>query len=61
MTVKCSSNLIEVDESVPLRAGSKPGTVIVRVKEGENWQGNEFTNCDLEIPEQLLVESAKPA
>lgn len=61
MTIKCGPNLIETDDSVPPIPGPVPGTVIVRVKSGKNWNGNTFENCNLQIPEELLKDAAENA
>ena len=57
MTIKLSEGLlIETDDSVPPQAGSVPGTVIIRIKDGDNWNGNQFKNCTMEIPKEMVVD-----
>lgn len=56
MTIKVQETLFEIDETVSPRPGPEPGTIIVRIKNGPNWTGNTFENCDLQIPENLYKD-----
>jgi ribosomal protein L19 len=56
MTIKLGENLIEVeDECEP---GPTLDTVVVKIKEGQNWGGNTFNGCKLQIPRFLFKDAA---
>ncbi len=56
MTLNLQGNLIEVEDEC--RPGPTEDTVIVRIKNGLNWSGNRFENCDLQIPRELFRDCA---
>jgi hypothetical protein len=62
MTIKIGNNLIETDDRVPISDGPTPDTCVVRIKNGENWNGNMFSgHCDLQIPRWLLKDESRRA
>jgi len=59
MTLLLQGNLIEVeDECEP---GPTLDTVVVKIKDGQNWSGNTFVGCKLQIPRFLFVDAAAKA
>ena len=58
MTIKLGQMFVETDDSVPVREGPDHDTVIVRIKDGENWHGNTFKDCDLTLPRHALKDGA---
>lgn len=59
MTIRLQGNLIEVeDQELP---ESNEAVVVVRIKDGQNWNGNTYWDCKLALRRQDFKEASVAA